>query len=305
MKHEAKPFLKWAGGKGQLVNQIKEFLPSEFVKTKRIGKYFEPFVGGGAVFFWLSRHYQIRKSYLYDINPEIVTAYQTIRDSVHSLIKNLTSLELEYLNLHKLDRENFYYSRRNEYNALLSKKGSNGFIRKTALMIFLNKTCFNGLFRVNSKGLFNVPSGRYENPTICDTGNLLAVHAALECAEIECRDFAHCFKKTDNQSLVYFDPPYRPISKTASFTGYIKNGFADEEQIRLKEVCDKLTKIGAKVILSNSDPKNIDPHDHFFDDLFKHNYKIKRLVATRMINCNAERRGTIKEILVRNYALKD
>ena len=305
MKSEARPFLKWAGGKGQLISQIKDLLPSEFVKTRHIEKYFEPFVGGGAVFFWLSQHYQIKKAYLCDINPEIVTAYQTIRDSVHKLIKNLKGLESEYLSLHKLERENFYYSRREEYNALLSKKGGNGFIRRTALMIFLNKTCFNGLFRVNSRGLFNVPSGRYENPTICDTENLLAVHAALECAEIECRDFAHCLKKADNQSLVYFDPPYRPISKTASFTGYIKNGFADEEQIRLKEVCDRLTEIGAKIILSNSDPKNIDPHDHFFDDLFKHNYKIRRLAATRMINCNAEKRGVIKEILVRNYALKD
>src|SRR3990167_8735126 len=186
-RHEAKPFLKWAGGKGQLINQIKEFLPPEFVKTRRIEKYFEPFVGGGAVFFWLSRHYQIRKAHLYDINPEIVTAYQTIRDSVHRLIKNLTSLESEYLSLHKTARENFYYSKREEYNALLGKKGGNGFVRRTALMIFLNKTCFNGLFRVNSRGLFNVPSGRYENPTICDAENLLAVHAALECAEIKCR----------------------------------------------------------------------------------------------------------------------
>src|SRR3990167_6276960 len=302
-RHEAKPFLKWAGGKGQLINQIKEFLPPEFVKTRRIEKYFEPFVGGGAVFFWLSQHYQIKKAYLYDINPEVVIAYQTIRDSVSPLLRALKSLESEYLNLHRLERENFYYTRREEYNALLSKKGANGFIRRTALMIFLNKTCFNGLFRVNSRGLFNVPSGRYENPTICDAENLLAVHAALECTEIECRDFAHCLKKAHNQSLVYFDPPYRPISKTAGFTGYIKTGFTDEEQIRLKGVCDELTKIGAKIILSNSDPKNIDPHDHFFDDLFKRNYEIRRLAATRMINCNAEKRGVIKEILVRNYAL--
>ena len=342
MKREARPFLKWAGGKGQLINQIKEFLPPEFVielplnkhnfksptnveelqgrfevgkgklnKTKRIEKYFEPFVGAGAAFFWLSQHYQIKKAYLYDVNPEIIIAYQTVRDSVHKLVKVLKGLESEYLSLHKLERENFYYSRREEYNTLLGKNWGNGFIRspsgsllgRTALMIFLNKTCFNGLFRVNSRGLFNVPSGRYENPTICDAENLLAVHAALECTEIECRDFAHCLKKADNQSLVYFDPPYRPISKTAGFTGYIKNGFTDEEQIRLKGVCDELTKIGAKIILSNSDPKNIDPHDHFFDDLFKRNYEIRRLAATRMINCNAEKRGVIKEILVRNYAL--
>lgn len=303
-KHEAKPFLKWAGGKGQLINQIKEFLPYEFVETKRIEKYFEPFVGGGAVFFWLSQHYQIKKAYLYDINPEIVLAYQTIRDSVQRLIKNLKDLESEYLNVHKLARENFYYSRREEYNALLSRKGNNGLIRRTALMIFLNKTCFNGLFRVNSKGLFNVPFGRYENPTICDAKNLLAVHGALGCAEIECRDFAYCLKKADSQSLVYFDPPYRPISRTASFTAYIKDGFTDEEQIRLKGVCDKLTKIGAKVILSNSDPTNVDPKDTFFDDLFE-GYEVRKLKATRMINCNAQRRGMIKEILVRNYSLKD
>jgi DNA adenine methylase len=304
-KHEAKPFLKWAGGKGQLINQIKEFLPSEFVKSRRVEKYFEPFVGGGAVFFWLFQRYQIKKAYLYDINLDIVIAYQTIRDSVHRLIKNLRDLESEYLNLHKLERENFYYSQREEYNALIGRKRSNGFVRRTALMIFLNKTCFNGLFRVNSRGLFNVPFGRHENTTICDAENLLAVHTALGCAEIECRDFAYCLKRADNQSLIYFDPPYRPISKTAGFTGYIKNGFADEDQIRLKEVCDKLSKIGAKIILSNSDPKNIDPNDHFFDDLFKDNYKIERLIATRMINCNAKRRGMIKEILVRNYALKD
>jgi len=298
MHPQARPFLKWAGGKGQLINQIKEFLPYEIVATKRIDKYFEPFLGGGAVFFWLSKEYQIKKSYLYDINPEIVSAFQTVRDSVSQLISKLKKLQNDYISLSKRNRENFYYDCRDAYNKLTK---SNRPIDKTALLIFLNKTGFNGLFRVNSQGQFNVPFGRYENPTICDGGNLLAVSEALENAEIECKDFRHSLGKADKNSLVYFDPPYRPISKTASFTGYIKDGFNDQDQHDLKEACDKLSKKGAKVILSNSDPKNIDVDDNFFDDLFKRNYKIKRLQATRMINCNAEKRGMIKEILVMNY----
>jgi DNA adenine methylase len=295
---QARPFLKWAGGKGQLINQIKEFLPSEIVASKKIDKYFEPFLGGGAVFFWLSKEYQIKKSHLYDINPEIVSAFQTVRDSAGQLISKLKKLQNDYISLSKLNREKFYYDCREDYNKLLK---SNKPIDKTALLIFLNKTGFNGLFRVNSQGQFNVPFGRYENPTICDGANLLAVSEILENAEIECKDFGHCLGKADKNSLFYFDPPYRPISKTASFTGYIKDGFNDQDQRRLKEICDKLTKKGAKVILSNSDPKNINVDDNFFDDLFGRNYKIERLQATRMINCNSEKRGIIKEILVMNY----
>ena len=297
----AKPFLKWAGGKGQLINQIKEFLPSEFVANKKIEKYFEPFLGGGAVYFWLVQEYKIGKAFLYDVNPEIVTAYQVIRDSVSNLIRELNILEKEYKRLSKTRREEFFYSCRSNYNEFISKKIRNHVLRRSALMIFLNKTCFNGLFRVNSQGLFNVPFGRYENPRICDEINLLAVHKALKNAEIECKDFSYCLDKTDRNSLVYFDPPYRPISKTANFTGYIKDGFNDSDQRRLKEACDELTRKGVKVILSNSDPKNNDVKDNFFDDLFKRNYKIERLKATRMINCQAQRRGMLNEILVMNY----
>lgn len=298
----AKPFLKWAGGKGQLINQIKGHLPPEIVVTRKIEEYFEPFVGGGAVFFWLSQNYNIKKAYLYDINPEIISTYQTIRDCVSELINELQQLEKQYFNIRKPKREDFFYQRRTEYNDYISEKIENHFVRRTALMIFLNKTCFNGLFRVNSQGLFNVPFGRYENPTICDEDNLRAVNVELQGAEIEVKDFEYCLKKVDTNSLVYFDPPYRPLSKTANFTGYIKNGFSDEDQIRLKEVCDKLSMVGAKVILSNSDPKNIDPDDNFFDELFKkRRYKIERLRATRMINCHAQKRGVIHEILVMNY----
>ncbi len=303
-KHEAKPFLKWAGGKGQLINQIKEFLPSEIVAAKQIEKYFEPFVGGGAVFFWLSKNYSIKKAYLYDINPEIILAYRTIRDDVRELINELKRLEGQYSKFSKFQREVFFYARRTEYNDYISEKIENHCVRRAALMIFLNKTCFNGLFRVNSQGLFNVPFGRYENPTICDENNLHAVSAVLQHAVIEAGDFEYCLKKTDANSLVYFDPPYRPISKTASFTGYIKKGFNDKDQKRLKKACDELSKIGAKVILSNSDPKNVDPDDNFFEELFRQKrYKIDRLKAARMINCNSEKRGMIHEILVRNYML--
>ncbi len=300
-ERQAKPFLKWAGGKGQLINQIKEFLPSEFVSNKRIEKYFEPFLGGGAVFFWLAQEYKMNKAFLYDINPEIVTAYQVIRDSVGSLIAELRVLDKEYKSFSKIGREDFFYSCRSNYNEFISKKIRNHVIRRSALMIFLNKTCFNGLFRVNSQGLFNVPFGKYENPKICDELNLLAVHEVLKNAEIECADFSRCLDKADKNSLVYFDPPYRPISKTANFTGYIKEGFNDSDQRRLKEICDKLTRRDAKVILSNSDPKNNDIEDNFFDNLFKRNYTIERLKATRMINCQAEGRGAINEILVMNY----
>ena len=173
-------------------------------------------------------------------------------------------------------------------------------MRRAALIVFLNKTCFNGLFRVNAKGLFNVPFGRYENPTICDEDNLLAVNHALQNAEIGCCDFSECLKHAGKDSFVYFDPPYRPISKTASFTGYIKNGFNDIDQRRLKMVFDDLDAKGADVMLSNSDPKNFDPKDNFFDDLYR-KYSIRRLDAMRMINCNSSKRGLIKEILITNY----
>lgn len=298
----ARPFLKWAGGKGQLISQIKEHLPAGFVASGKIPKYFEPFVGGGAVFFWLSNQYTIRKAYLYDINPDIINAYRVVRDSLRPLLSQLKKLETDYRDLPVSQREAFYYNNREEANSYVARKHSGPKVRRAALMIFLNKTCFNGLFRVNSQGLFNVPFGRYAKPTICDETNLWAVHLCLQNAEIECVDFAHCLKKADKNSLVYFDPPYRPISRTASFTGYIKNGFNDADQRRLKNTCDRLTRQGARVILSNSDPKNTDPNDNFFDELYTGSYRIERLKAARMINCNAGQRGLIKEILVTNYA---
>jgi len=296
---QAKPFLKWAGGKGQLIDQIATHLPPAF-KTGRLKKYFEPFLGGGALFFWLSEQYEFDSAYLYEINPSVNICYQVIQKNLGKLIKELSGLELEYLSASEKGREKLYYDKREEFNAFLRRKAQNSVIRRAALLIFLNKTCFNGLYRVNSQGEFNVPFGRYKNPTICNEENLYAVNELLQKAEIICGDFAQCFKDADSESFVYFDPPYRPISVTASFTSYSKDAFDDHEQKRLRKVYGDLDKKDAFVMLSNSDPKNNDPDDNFFDDLYR-GYHIERLNATRLINCNAERRGSITEILVMNY----
>ena len=296
---QVRPFLKWAGGKGQLIDQIASHLPPA-LKTGRIKKYFEPFLGGGALFFWLSEQYDFESAYLYEINPAVNLCYQVIQKNIGKLIKELNQLELEYFSASEKGKEKLYYDKREEFNVFLRRKASNSIVRRTALLVFLNKTCFNGLYRVNSQGEFNVPFGRYKNPTICNEDNLYAVSELLQKAEIFCGDFAQCLEYADNESFVYFDPPYRPISTTASFTSYSKDIFDDQEQKRLRKVYGELDKKDACVMLSNSDPKNVNPNDNFFDDLYR-GYHIERLNATRLINCNAERRGVITEILVMNY----
>ena len=299
-KLNAKPFLKWAGGKGQLISQMQKYLPKKLLNTGRMKNYFEPFLGGGAVFFWLASEFDFENIYLYEINSEVANCYRTIRNRINKLVAELGELESEYLSKTEKKREDFYYARRSEYNELILSRPANNSVRKAALLILLNKTCFNGLYRVNSKGEFNVPFGRYKNPTICDEENLYAVKKVLKNAEIINGDFSQCLEHADSQSFVYFDPPYRPLSRTANFTNYYQDSFSDSEQLRLKKVFDKLHKKGSFVMLSNSDPKNFDPKDNFFDDLYR-KYKIVRLNATRMINCNADKRGKIKEIIVRNY----
>ena len=296
---QVRPFLKWAGGKGQLIDQIALHLPPA-LKTGRIKKYFEPFLGGGALFFWLSEQYDFESAYLYEINPAVNLCYQVIQKNIGKLIKELNQLELEYFSASEKSKEKLYYDKGEEFNVFLRRKASNSVVRRTALLIFLNKTCFNGLYRVNSQGEFNVPFGWYKNPTICNEDNLYAVSELLQKAEISCGDFSQCLEYADNESFVYFDPPYRPISTTASFTSYSKDIFDDQEQKRLRKVYGELDKKDAFVMLSNSDPKNINPDDNFFDDLYR-GHRIERLNARRLINCNAERRGVITEILVMNY----
>ncbi|MBU4306127.1 MAG: DNA adenine methylase [Candidatus Omnitrophica bacterium] len=299
INRQIKPFLKWAGGKSQLIGQISTFLPPA-LKTGKIKKYFEPFLGGGAIYFWLADHYDFEYAYLYELNPSVAICYKVIQTNVKKLVKELNSLEKEYLYGSDKAREKLFYDKREEFNGFLRRRSANSHLRRAALLIFLNKTCFNGLYRVNSKGEFNVPFGRYNNPAICNEDNLLAVHDLLQNAEVSCGDFEQCLEHADNNSFVYFDPPYRPISATASFTSYSKDSFGDNEQKRLCRVFGELDHRGVSVMLSNSDPKNVNPTDEFFDDLYN-GYHIERLNATRLINCNAERRGFITEILVMNY----
>ncbi len=296
---QVKPFLKWAGGKGQLIEQISSFLPASF-KTGKVKKYFEPFLGGGAVYFWLADHYDFEQAYLYELNPSVAICYQVIQTNIKKLVRELGALGKEYISDSEKNREKLFYEKREEFNGFLKRKSANSHLRRAALLLFLNKTCFNGLYRVNSRGEFNVPFGRYKNPTICNEDNLFAVHDLLQNAEISCADFEQCLENADNTSFVYFDPPYRPISATASFTSYSKDNFDDNEQKRLRSVFGELDDRGANTMLSNSDPKNVDLNDDFFDDLYD-GYHIERLNATRLINCNAEKRGVITEILVMNY----
>lgn len=286
----AKPFLKWAGGKGQLLAEIKSRLPQD-IKTGEIDTYVEPFVGGGAVFFHLAQRYEnIKCFYLFDINNDLINCYNTIKNDVESLIDELRKLEREFLPLKKSARKDFYYQIRDEFNS----------DRHTAKLIFLNKTCYNGLYRVNRKDGFNVPFGDYKTPKICDAENLENVSQVLQKAEIICADFESSDKYIDNKTFVYFDPPYRPLSPTASFTSYSKDNFYEGEQIRLARFCKHIHNKEAMFLLSNSDPKNENPQDHFFENQYGE-FKIKRVKANRAINCKASGRGQINELLITNY----
>ncbi len=248
----AKPFLKWAGGKAQILDNIRMKYPVGLGKT--VTKYAEPFVGGGAVLFDILSNYNISEVYIGDINRELMLTYQTVRDDVDSLISSLQSLEEEYLSADETKRKELYYQNRNKFNEL--KLEQSEAIELTALFIFLNRTCFNGLYRVNAKGGFNVPQGSYKNPSICDAENLLAVSKVLQGVKIVCGDYKMSASFIDENTFAYFDPPYRPLSASSSFTSYAKDGFGDKEQIELAQFIDKLSESGAFVVASNSDPKN-------------------------------------------------
>lgn len=294
--NNVKPFLKWAGGKSQLLSEIEKYYPF----NNDITKYAEPFVGGGAVLFDILSKYDLKEIYISDINEELINTYRIIRDNIDILIKTLYSLQSEFLPLHNELRNKYYQEKRDRFNDLKVNGDESVNIEKAALMIFLNKTCFNGLFRVNKKGLFNVPMGSYVNPLICDETNLRRVSAKLQNVTIVCADYKESKSFIDNNTFVYFDPPYRPITDTSSFTAYTENLFNDERQIELAKFIDELDKKGAKIVISNSDPKNSDTEDDFFDLIYS-DYTIKRVDATRMINCNGEARGKIKELLISNF----
>lgn len=292
-----KPFVKWAGGKGQLLSEIRKTYPTNL--GDNITKYAEPFVGGGAVLFdVLSNYPGITQVYISDINAELINTYTMIRDNCVDLIQRLQTLKAEYME--SAEQKEYYYQKRNEFNHLKVNGDVAENLEKAALFIFLNKTCFNGLYRVNRKGGFNVPMGSYKNPGICDEDNLKKISELLKKVTIVCGDYKESADFIDENTFVYFDPPYRPLTETASFTSYTEDGFSDDKQAELARYVKALTDKGAKVVLSNSDPKNTNEHDDFFDELYS-TFNINRISATRMINSNAASRGKISELLIANY----
>lgn len=300
----ARPFLKWAGGKTQLLLELEKRLPLSILESGVIERYVEPFVGGGAMFFYLKNHYQVIESVLMDVNPELIMAYRVIQQDVNKLITILEDMETEHLQKGEEARKENFYSIRVDYNQQMKlvdyQNYADEWIQRTASLIFLNKTCFNGLFRLNSKGEFNVPFGRYKNPTICDEVNLQAVHQALEKTEILCADFTHARYFIKKDTLVYMDPPYRPLNSTSHFTSYSRERFSDQDQEKLARFYREMDSKGAYLVLSNSDPKNHDLKDNFFDELYNA-YEIDRVQAKRNINSNTASRGEIKELIIRNF----
>jgi DNA adenine methylase len=291
-----KPFVKWAGGKAQILDEIRNLYPKGLGTT--ITKYAEPFVGGGAVLFDILSKYQLEKVYISDINRELISTYTHIRDDVEELVETLREMEQEYLPSSDDIRKSCYYKKRERFNELKAKEDTS--VEVAALFIFLNRTCFNGLYRVNSKGGFNVPMGSYKNPSVCDEGNLTAVAKRLQDVEIVCGDYRESRKFIDKKTFAYFDPPYRPLTETASFTSYAKDGFGDDEQVELARFITELSRKGAIVVASNSDPKNTDEKDDFFDELYK-SLSIARITASRAINSVGERRSRVSELLISNY----
>lgn len=301
---KARPFLKWAGGKTQLLDELSKRLPKYIKQSQTIKRYCEPFVGGGAFFFFLKNHYEIKESILIDLNEELILAYKVIQSQHEKLIDLLKKIEKNYLEKNDEERKKFYYKIRSLYNKQMHnfdyKRENKQWVERTKYLIFLNKTCFNGLFRLNSKGEFNVPFGRYKNPTICDEKNLKEVHRALKGVTVISDDFEKANMYIKEETFVYFDPPYKPISSSSYFTSYSKEGFTDSDQKRLSQFYKKMDKGNAYLLLSNSDPKNEDPENNFFDKLYK-KFTIERVDANRFINCDPKGRGSIKELIIKNY----
>jgi len=299
----AKPFLKWAGGKSQLIGQIKTYLPPHLGQGT-ISKYAEPFIGGGAVFFFIAKNFQLRNFFISDMNKDLILAYKIIQLDAETLIELLSDIQYRYFQMNCDQQKAYFYDIRTSFNENHAKinfaVASHDSILRAAHLIFLNRTCFNGLYRVNSKGEFNVPFGSYKNPKICDAENLRDISKVLEKSEIHHGDFTACRSFIDHQTFVYFDPPYRPISKTASFNSYSKKRFDDNGQIRLAAFCRQINDAGAKLMLSNSDPHNENPHDDFFQEIYE-GFTIEKVAAKRAINSNGSKRGEITELLIMNY----
>ncbi len=294
----AKPFIKWVGGKGQLIEQLEALLPADFAERGNI-TYIEPFVGGGAMLFYMLQKFpNIKSAVINDINPDLTLCYQVVRDNPTELIKALDTIQTEYLSLCTEEkRKLFFLQQRERFNTKSLNR-----IDNCSLFFFLNRTCFNGLYRVNKSGKFNVPFGKYATPTICDAATIYADSKLLQKVEIMTGDFEQTIHKINGNTFFYFDPPYRPLSHTSYFNDYAKESFNDDAQIRLKLFCDRLNELGVDFMLSNSDCFGNNGKDRFFDDLFI-DYKIERVWASRNVNAIASKRGKISEIVVGNYFL--
>ena len=294
--NKAKPFIKWVGGKGQLLEQLSALLPKDIGERKNL-TYVEPFVGGGAMLFYMLGTYpNIKRAIINDFNPDLTNVYRVIRDKPEDLIVALERYREQYGQLDaEEERKEFYLAERDKYNL-----NGQSDVDRAASFIFLNRTCFNGLYRVNTKGEFNVPFGKAKNPLICDRETILNDSQLLQKVEILTGDFSDVAQKIRSKAFFYFDPPYRPLTKTAAFTAYQKEGFNDEAQKRLAEFCRELDATGHQFLLSNRDPHNSDPNDNFFDDLYV-GFDINRVQAARAINSKADGRGKISEIAIRNY----
>lgn len=274
-----KPFVKWAGGKRQLIPILNQNLPRSF------GTYFEPFLGGGALLFHMLTERNGQKCSISDLNSDLVLSYITIRDRIDSLITSLKNHERNY----QKDSKSYYYSVR--------ESNPRSAIEKTSRLLFLNRTCFNGLYRVNSKGKFNVPLGKYTNPNIVNEDNLRAVSGILQASKvsINCRDFEAVLRYAKKDDLVYFDPPYQPVSNTANFTSYTNKNFSFDDLNRLAELCKNLDAKGCHVLLSNSDSEDV-------SELFsKKPWKVSRIQANRSINSDSKKRTGHFELLIKNY----
>lgn len=272
LQKETYPIVKWVGGKRQLMFELLKNMPKEY------NRYFEPFIGGGALFFEL----QPDNAYISDMNEELINLYQVVRDNVNELIADLQKHDISkeyFMEIRNIDRIEEYENW--------------SVVQKASRFIYLNRTCFNGMYRVNSKGEFNVPFGHYKNPRILDENNLINCSNLLQKTEIKHADFSEILKKVKKGDFVYFDPPYVPLSETSSFTSYTKDGFDMDMQFKLRDVCDELDSMGVNFLLSNSDTKLV-------NELYE-NYNIKKVFASRQINANADGRGKITEVLVRNY----
>lgn len=301
MNMNAKPFMKWVGGKGQLLSQLEAALPKSLYDN--VFTYVEPFVGGGAMlFFMLQQFPNIKRVVINDINTNLTEAYKNIKYKPKELISNLKEIEKEYLNIiDENSRKDFYLKMRNIFN-----EEDLSSIDKTTLLLFLNRTCFNGLYRENAQGKFNVPFGKYSNPTICNEDVIYADSELLNKYDVEIYndDFEIIIEDKD-LVFYYFDPPYRPLSETSSFNSYVKGNFDDNEQKRLARFCQKLSqKDNCLWMLSNSDCSAKNPDDLFFENLYN-NFNIMRVYASRSVNAVASKRGKLSELLITNNMIAE